>query len=77
MKRDGKVLRVQQSNEGPRMLGKGEVFVALARGDATHTDNPREIRTHKEGNPVGPIANGTGSAPHRLAKKRAALLSKA
>jgi len=35
------------------------------------------IKTHKEGNPVRPITNGTGSAPHRLAKKLAAPLSAA
>ncbi|XP_069971546.1 uncharacterized protein [Penaeus vannamei] len=35
------------------------------------------IKTHKEGHPVRPITNGTGSAPHRLAKKLAAPLSAA
>jgi len=35
------------------------------------------IKTHKEGNPVRPITNETGSAPHRLAKKLAVPLSNA
>ncbi|XP_047490948.1 uncharacterized protein LOC125040440 [Penaeus chinensis] len=35
------------------------------------------IKTHKEGNPARPITNGTGSAPHRLAKKIVAPLASA
>ena len=35
------------------------------------------IKVHKDGDPARPITNGTGSAPHRLAKRLAAPLSTA
>lgn len=52
-----------------RSSEKGKSLLHLPEETRTLRGN---IKTHKEGNPVRHITNGTGSAPQRLAKKPAA-----
>ncbi|XP_047476422.1 uncharacterized protein LOC125030428 [Penaeus chinensis] len=60
-----------------RCSEKGKALLHLLEETPSTPTIRGNIKTHKEGNPVRPITNGTGSAPHRLAKKLAAPLSNA